>query len=60
MRQTKDELLAALPALAKNEDGVAWKGLAYPTLIFSGERGDPGLGWWDEDSWENRKIVFSM
>ncbi|KAH9989924.1 hypothetical protein BJV74DRAFT_448817 [Russula compacta] len=56
----KDELIAALPALAKNRGGVAWRGLYYPTLIFSEDKGGPGLGWWKDDAWEGRRIAFSI
>ncbi|KAI9440990.1 hypothetical protein H4582DRAFT_1940796 [Lactarius indigo] len=59
-RRAKTSCWLRSPALAKNQDGVAWESLENPTLIFSGERGDPGLGWWDEDAWESRKIVFSI
>ena len=57
--QGKDELFAALPALAKNSGGVAWEGF-NPTLIFSEEKSDPGLGWWMGDAWDGRRITFSM
>ena len=58
--QGKDELFAALPAIAKNRGGIAWESL-YPTLIlFSEGISDPGLGWWKDDIWEGRKITFSM
>ncbi|KAH9971020.1 hypothetical protein BGW80DRAFT_521534 [Lactifluus volemus] len=56
----KEELFAALPALAKNNGGVAWECLECPTLIFSGARSDLGLGWWEDDTWECRKITFSI
>ncbi|KAN0135955.1 hypothetical protein V8E53_006116 [Lactarius tabidus] len=57
---SKDELLAAFPALARNESGVVWESLQYPTLIFSGDGSGSRLGWWEEDAWENRRIVFSI
>jgi len=59
--QGKDELFAALPALAKNQGGVGWDGL-HTMLIFSEGRrlGDPGLGSWRDDAWDGRKITFSM
>jgi hypothetical protein len=59
--QGKDELFAALPALAKNHGGVAWEGLHHPVLIFSEGKSDSGgLGWWKDDTWDGRKITFSM
>jgi hypothetical protein len=59
--QGKDELFAALPALAKTRGGVAWEGLHHPVLIFSEGKSDSGgLGWWKDDAWDGRKITFSM
>jgi hypothetical protein len=58
--QGKDELFAALPALAKNRGGIACE-TVNPTLIFfSDEKSDTGLGWWKDDIWEGCKITFSM
>ncbi|KAH9957001.1 hypothetical protein BC827DRAFT_725792 [Russula dissimulans] len=54
----KEELFAALPALEKNHGGVACEGLC-PTLIFS-EESEPGLGRWEDDAWEGRRITFSI
>ncbi|KAI0294487.1 hypothetical protein B0F90DRAFT_1283282 [Multifurca ochricompacta] len=56
----KNELFAALPSLAKNDGGVVWEVLEYPTLVFSGARSESGLGWWEKDAWEGRKIIFSI
>ncbi|KAF8489991.1 hypothetical protein F5888DRAFT_1143304 [Russula emetica] len=56
----KDELFATLPALGKNRGGIACETLNPTLIFFSGEKSDPGLGWWKDDIWEGCRIAFSI
>lgn len=59
--QTYRELSVAIPALEKSTDGIVNEGYDTPILIFKSNRDKvPELGAWEGDTWEGRKITFSM